>query len=198
MVTRPHLKNPKWDKTNLNVMILEKNDVSFNSTNGLPETSASWQSPIPKPYTFVFVTIENDPWYRWNSTAKGVSAKVTCLGKDGKKIEYFARPIDTDAPNSHASYGDIQASKVDIPAGEPIHGFYIAFYLSDEDKFYGFSPQAYHVINYQEDNRIYFDWKDPQLMMYREEVYETTVTFSAENIKKPIEYEFDLSLKKDI
>ena len=192
MLTRPILKNPSFGETIINVEIMEKDDMLYDQTANYYYTEGHTGRP-PKPYNFAYVKIENKPIVRFNSVAKGVSAEVTWTGREsGKIITYFARPISTPAPHSIPNVGEWQASRVDIPPGRPLRGFYIAFSVPGEEYFYGFSEMSYQHYSYPDGDVRYYDWKNPDLKLGGEK-YDVTVTFDGENIKP---YTFDIPISK--
>lgn len=199
LLTRPRLINPKHNQKTINVEILEKEDMTINSTSGLPGVHYQSAGRLPIPYKFFYITIENRPFISLNSTAKGVSAEVVCIGRKSKRKigPYYGRPMDTPAPGSSHGYGDYEASKVDIPPGKPLRGFYIAFIAPGEDKFYGFSQNSYkNFRTLRGTSKRYYDWKNPDLEMGGE-VYDATVVLDGENVK-PFEYKFTISKKGKI
>lgn len=194
MLTRPILTNPSFGETTINVEIMENEDMAYDATANYYYASKRLSRP-PRPYIFVYVKIENNPIVRFNSVAKGVSAEVTWIGRESGNItSYFARPISTPAPQSIPNYGEWEASKVDIPPGRPLRGFYIAFSVPGEEYFYGFSEMSYQHYSILENEIRYYDWKNPELKLGGEK-YDVTVTFDGENIK-PYTYNIPLFKKE--
>jgi len=194
MLTRPVLGNPSFGETTINVEIMENEDMLYDQTANYYYTGGHPGRP-PKPYIFVYVKIENKPIFRFNSIAKGVSAEVTWIGREsGNIVSYFARPMGTPAPHSIPNYGEWEASRIDIPPGKPLRGFYIAFSIPGEEYFYGFSENSYQHYTYLDNDVRYYDWKNPELKLGGEK-YDVSVTFDGENIN-PFTFDVPLFKKK--
>ncbi len=183
----PLLEFVKADTKILDIVILKDGDMTTNSTSGeweIHHEAARRGGQPPKPYEFAFVEIKNNPKHKSEKGwARGVYAKVECVDIQGnKKIEYYARPVDTPAPGKGSfDYGLRESIMVDIEPGGLPRGFYIAFMAPGENSAFGFSNISYTHYSMGKKGGRYYDWKNPELEMPEEE-YMVRVTLAGNNI----------------